>query len=157
MIYWSINVYFNKSSAVSTFKFTWAHRTRFLQNSSSNQSPPSTPRTVSHRSLLQEASPDPLLASPLQKKILAWQINCTASWTAILPKTYPLSKKRTSCSLRIVRHVEYTLARTRFDFKESHCYQAVAHSVRDRLIESFNDTYRSFHKEGCKVVYYLSL
>lgn len=34
----------------------------------------------------------------------------------------------------IVKHVEYTLARTRFDFKESHCYQAVAHSVRDRLI-----------------------
>jgi len=53
--------------------------------------------------------------------------------------------------------VEYTLARTRFDFKESHCYQAVAHSVRDRLIESFNDTHRAFNREGAKKVYYLSL
>lgn len=49
------------------------------------------------------------------------------------------------------------MARTRFDFKESHCYQAVAHSVRDRLIESFNDTHRAFNKTGTKKVYYLSL
>lgn len=56
-----------------------------------------------------------------------------------------------------MHHVEYTLARTRFDFKESHCYQAVAHSVRDRLIESFNDTHRAFNKEGCKKIYYFSL
>ena len=56
-----------------------------------------------------------------------------------------------------MRHVEYTLARTRFDFKEMHCYQAVAHSVRDRLIESFNDTHRAFNKQGTKKVYYLSL
>jgi glycogen phosphorylase len=56
-----------------------------------------------------------------------------------------------------VRHVEYTLARTRFDFKESHCYQAVAHSVRDRLIESFNDTHRIFNHHGSKKVYYISL
>lgn len=45
-----------------------------------------------------------------------------------LPKDVPFIQKS------IVHHVEYTLARTRFDFKESHCYQAVAHSVRDRLI-----------------------
>lgn len=58
---------------------------------------------------------------------------------------------------RIVNHVEYTLARTRFDFKETHCYQAVAHSVRDRLIESFNDTHRAFNLANSKKVYYLSL
>lgn len=62
-----------------------------------------------------------------------------------------------SIQKQIVNHVEYTLARTRFNFKESHCYQAVAHSVRDRLIESFNDTHRAFNKEGCKKIYYLSL
>lgn len=40
----------------------------------------------------------------------------------------------------IVNHVEYTLAKTRFDFSILHAYQAVSHSVRDRLIEAFNDT-----------------
>jgi starch phosphorylase len=39
-----------------------------------------------------------------------------------------------SLQVSIVRHIECTLARTRFDFKEIHCYEAVAHSVRDRLI-----------------------
>ena len=51
----------------------------------------------------------------------------------------------------IVNHVEYTLARTRFDFDDQGAYKAVAHSVRDRLIEAWNDTQqfhtvsRSFH------------
>lgn len=57
----------------------------------------------------------------------------------------------------IVHHVEYTLARTRFDFQKFHCYQGLAHSVRDRLIESFNDTNMLFHDNDCKRVYYLSL
>ena len=51
----------------------------------------------------------------------------------------------------IVNHVEYTLARTRFNFDDEGAYKAVAHSVRDRLIEAWNDTQqfhtvsRSFH------------
>ena len=51
----------------------------------------------------------------------------------------------------IVNHVEYTLARTRFNFDDQGAYKAVAHSVRDRLIEAWNDTQqfhsvsRSFH------------
>lgn len=57
----------------------------------------------------------------------------------------------------IVNHVEYTLAKTRFDFKMLHCYQAVAHSVRDRLVESFNDTHRHFTTAAPKKIYYLSL
>ena len=40
----------------------------------------------------------------------------------------------------IVNHVEYTLARTRFDFDDKGAYQATAYSVRDRLIEAWNDT-----------------
>lgn len=40
----------------------------------------------------------------------------------------------------IVNHVEYTLARTRFNFDNLGAYQAASHSVRDRLIEGFNDT-----------------
>ena len=36
----------------------------------------------------------------------------------------------------IVGHVEYTLARTRFNFDKNACYRAAAFSIRDRLIES---------------------
>lgn len=56
-----------------------------------------------------------------------------------------------------MNHVEYTLAKTRFDFTLLHCYQAVSHSVRDRLIEAFNDTYAYFTAKDTKYVYYLSL
>ena len=40
----------------------------------------------------------------------------------------------------IVNHVEYTLARTRFNFDDFGAYQAASYSVRDRLIEAWNDT-----------------
>lgn len=40
----------------------------------------------------------------------------------------------------IVNHVEYTLARIRNQFDDLECYQAVAYSLRDRLIELWNDT-----------------
>ena len=40
----------------------------------------------------------------------------------------------------IVTHVEYTLAMTRFDFSNFGCAQAAAYSLRDRTIESWNDT-----------------
>lgn len=43
-----------------------------------------------------------------------------------------------------MNHVEYTLARTRFNFDNFGAYQAAAYSVRDRLIEAWNDT-NQFH------------
>lgn len=80
------------------------------------------------------------------------------SWRVISPKTSPVSRNSNSALiLSIVNHVEYTLARTRLDFKINHCYQAAAHSVRDRLIEYFNDTNRCLNYSGKKKVYYLSL
>lgn len=57
----------------------------------------------------------------------------------------------------IVNHVEYTLASTRFDIDERRAYLAAAHSCRDRLIESFNDTQQHFDETDCKRVSYLSL
>lgn len=68
-----------------------------------------------------------------------------------------IKKDKETIERSIVHHVEYTLAKTRFDFKMLHCYQAVAHSVRDRLVESFNDTHRHFTMTAPKKVYYLSL
>lgn len=40
----------------------------------------------------------------------------------------------------IVDHLEYTLARNRFEFNSQEAYSATSYSLRDRLIESFNDT-----------------
>ncbi len=44
----------------------------------------------------------------------------------------------------IVNHVEYTLARSRYSFDNQEAYQATALSLRDRLIESWNDTQQYF-------------
>ena len=57
----------------------------------------------------------------------------------------------------IISHVEHTLARTRFNIDKSSCYKAAAFSIRDRLIESWNDTQQLFTAEDHKRVYYMSL
>ena len=44
----------------------------------------------------------------------------------------------------IVNHVEYTLGLTRFNFDDFGAYQAAAFSVRDRMIEAWNDTNEYF-------------
>jgi glycogen/starch/alpha-glucan phosphorylase-like protein len=57
----------------------------------------------------------------------------------------------------VVRHVEYTLACTRLSFQKKHAFQAVAHSLRDRMVERFNDTEQFFEETGARRLYYLSL
>jgi len=57
----------------------------------------------------------------------------------------------------VKNHLEYTLARTRFNSDERSCYRAVAHSIRDRLMESWNDTQQHVTEKDAKRVYYLSL
>lgn len=57
----------------------------------------------------------------------------------------------------MVNHIEYTLARTRFNFDKGACYKAAALTVRDRLIESWNDTQQHITALNPKRVYYLSL
>ncbi|KAF3794606.1 Glycogen phosphorylase 1 [Nymphaea thermarum] len=57
----------------------------------------------------------------------------------------------------ILNHVEYTIARSRFSFNDFEAYQALAHSVRDRLIERWHDTQQYFKRNDPKRVYFLSL
>ncbi|CAG9464659.1 unnamed protein product [Pedinophyceae sp. YPF-701] len=57
----------------------------------------------------------------------------------------------------IINHVEYTLARTRYRFSVQEAYQATAFSVRDRLIEVWNDTQTWLREADPKRVYYLSM
>jgi starch phosphorylase len=62
-----------------------------------------------------------------------------------------------SLQVSIVNHIEYTLACTRFSFSEESAFRATALSVRDRLIESYNDTNQFFHETDTKRGYYLSM
>ena len=57
----------------------------------------------------------------------------------------------------IINHVEYTVASSRYKFDNREAYQAIAHSVRDRLMESWNDTQAHFNTSNPKRVYYLSM
>lgn len=50
----------------------------------------------------------------------------------------------------IIQHVEYTLARSRFNFDNFEAYQAASFSVRDRLIEHWNDTQTYFKEQDPK-------
>merc|ERR1719330_1069412 len=54
------------------------------------------------------------------------------------------------------RHLEYSLACTRFNFTEGDAYRAAGLVVRDRLIESLNDTNAFYAKQDVKRAYYLS-
>ncbi|KXZ53126.1 hypothetical protein GPECTOR_7g1017 [Gonium pectorale] len=57
----------------------------------------------------------------------------------------------------IVNHVEYTMARSRVNFDNFEAYQATSFSLRDRLIERWNDTQTWFKEKDPKRVYYLSM
>jgi len=57
----------------------------------------------------------------------------------------------------IIDHTEYILARTKYNFDSFAAYQATAYSVRDRLIERWNETQQYYQEKDCKRVYYLSL
>ena len=68
-----------------------------------------------------------------------------------------LGTDKGSIQRQFVNHVEYTLARSRFDFDNFGAYQAAAYAVRDRLLESWNDTQQYHEHEDSRRVYYLSL
>jgi len=54
-------------------------------------------------------------------------------------------------------HVEYTLARSAWNMDNNGAYEATAYSMRDRMIEYWNETQNLFHKSKTKMIYYLSI
>ena len=57
----------------------------------------------------------------------------------------------------IISHIEYTLARTRFDLDNQILYQGVSLSVRDHLLEAWNDSQSNIKVNDPKRIYYLSI
>lgn len=68
-----------------------------------------------------------------------------------------LSSEPSEIEQNIVNHLEYTLARSRFNFDDSAAYHATAFSVRDRLIELWNDTQEYYIDHANKMVCYMSI
>ncbi|CAE7240686.1 glpV, partial [Symbiodinium pilosum] len=54
------------------------------------------------------------------------------------------------------RHLEYSLACTRFNFTMQDAYRAAGFALRDRLLESLNDTEAHYREKDVKRGYYLS-
>lgn len=75
-------------------------------------------------------------------------------WT--LMESY-LPRDTKSIQKSIINHIEYTLARTRFDLDKHTLYQGTSLSVRDRLLEAWNDSQMIIKVNDPKRVYYLSL
>ena len=68
-----------------------------------------------------------------------------------------LPRDKLSIQKSIVTHIEYTLARTRFEIDNNYMFQGTALSVRDRLLEQWNDTQMYIRINNPKKVYYLSI
>lgn len=54
-------------------------------------------------------------------------------------------------------HLEYSQAKNRYIATRHDLYQCMAYSIRDRLMERWNDTMNTYYEENVKRVYYLSL
>ncbi|KAF2077976.1 hypothetical protein CYY_000700 [Polysphondylium violaceum] len=72
-------------------------------------------------------------------------------------KTDFLKNDEDSIQKGILDHVEYTLARTKYNFDSFSAYQGSAYTVRDRLIERWNETQQYYTEKDPKRVYYLSM
>ncbi len=68
-----------------------------------------------------------------------------------------LSRDTKSIQKSVINHIEYTLAHTRFNIDKQVLYNGTALSVRDRLLEAWNDTQSNAHIHEPKRVYYLSI
>ena len=73
-----------------------------------------------------------------------------------LMDTY-LKRDVLSVQKSIVQHIEYTLSKTRFDINSQYLFQGTALSVRDRLLEQWNDTQIFIKINNPKKIYYLSI
>ncbi len=63
----------------------------------------------------------------------------------------------TSLLESVVRHLEFTQCQTPEHADQSDLFEALARTVRDRLVGHLNETQERYRKSGCKEVNYLSL
>jgi len=116
---------------------------------------PSLHRYPSKGSLIQAQMKEGKFSDSTQDLLQQQQVTkSTKLWE--LMSTY-LENDVPAIEQQISDHMEYTLARDRGQFDQLGAYQATAHSVRDRLLEYWNDTNFRFGELNAKQVYYLSI
>ena len=54
-------------------------------------------------------------------------------------------------------HLEYSQSKTRYSATDFDCYKSLAYSIRDRLMERWNDTQEGYYNSNEKRIYYLSM
>ena len=77
-----------------------------------------------------------------------------------LPATPPDEFQRTDAAMlktSLLNHLRYTLAKDRFSATRRDYFQALAYSVRDRLIDQWLQTQERYYDLDVKRVYYLSI
>ncbi|KAK9279500.1 hypothetical protein L1049_013179 [Liquidambar formosana] len=70
---------------------------------------------------------------------------------------HPLAKEPMEIASNINYHARYSPHFSPFKFEAEQAYYATAESVRDRLIQQWNETYLHYHKVDPKQTYYLSM
>lgn len=68
-----------------------------------------------------------------------------------------MANDESTLTMSIVRHLEFDLARSRFNIDVKSLYEATAFAIRDRLIEMWNDSQIEITNKNPKRVYYLSI
>lgn len=72
-------------------------------------------------------------------------------------EAHPLSEEATEIASNINYHAQFTPHFSPVKFEPEQAFYATAESVRDRLIQQWNETYVHFHKVDPKQTYYLSM
>ena len=68
-----------------------------------------------------------------------------------------LPRDKHSIQKSIIQHIEYTMARTRFSLDKQIIYQGTSLSIRDKLLEAWNDSQAVILVNDPKRLYYLSI
>ena len=74
---------------------------------------------------------------------------------ALMDKYLPRDKNYIQES--IIKHIEYTLCKDRFDINNEYFYYGTSLSIRERLLEQWNDTELYFSINNPKKIYYMSI
>ena len=74
---------------------------------------------------------------------------------ALMDKYLP--KDRNFIQESILKHIEFTLGKSRFEINNEYLYQGTSLSIRDRLLERWNDTQLFFSINNPKTIYYMSI
>ncbi|KAK3026318.1 hypothetical protein RJ639_041006 [Escallonia herrerae] len=69
----------------------------------------------------------------------------------------PLAEEPAEIASNIRYHAQYSPHFSPFKFEPEQAYYAAAQSVRDRLVQQWNETYLHYHKVDPKQTYYLSM